>query len=918
MTRSNASSARAWIIGLGVMVVATGQCLAQVVINEVLAENRLTILDEDLDDADWLELFNRGDTPQSIVGYALSDDPSDPRKWMFPDLVLGPGEYALVWCSGKDRTAANKEAIERPETTVPFAPSLVPLDADWQYLTGSPETGPPPDGWNELGFDDTDWTVGKPGFGFGDEDVQTILPMDIGVVFFRHVFHVTAEDIPSHLVLRACYDDGILVFLNGSLVLSENVRDGDLTFASMARASGNCEGDELFDLSELAHLLTPGENLLAIALLNIRPNNNDLNLRAELGTALPVLHTNFKIKKGGETIFLTDSAGTLVDAVTLPRQAEDHSFGRIPNGEDEFFYLLHPTPARANETRSSTQLIPEAPSFEPGSGRYRAPVDVTLSADTTFADFELRYTLDGTVPSPTSLLFEASIRIAGDTVVRAAGFLNGEAITRVVSSSYFLSPLALDLTLPVLSVSMEPDDFKFVHLSNDFRGPNGEREAYLEVFNPDGSLGTDTGFGLRLHGGAGRRGDFGTQKAYKAYFRRTYGDKKLHYPMFPGIDVDDFDRLVWRIAFNDSFRAGNGTYLRDQLIRDLHEETGGLVTHGHFYHLFVNMEYRGLYNVVERMDDSFFQSHLPNEGGDWDVIKFGLGEEALEGTPHEWGRLKNFMHANDLKRDDLYEEAIQLLDLENFTSYMIINLWAQNHDWPQQNWYTARSRRDDSYWRFLIWDAESGLGPGAGQDSLAHVFSRGVASALTIIFKNLLESDRYQKFFLDEMERYFSTTLSPENVVSHIDRLADLVGDDVEHFTAPSGFEVDTWHSNVAGLRDFARERIPVMREFVLASDRFTVAPDVPFRRGDANGDGSLNVVDPIRILDHLLFASEAPVCTDALDVDDLGNVNITDAIFLLNFLFQHAAPAPAPPHGECGPDGTTDSLSCQAPTTCR
>jgi hypothetical protein len=918
MTPSTASSLRAWILALSALVLACGNAIAQIVINEVLAENRLTILDDDTDDSDWVELFNAGAAPQSLAGYTLSDDLNDPRKWTFPDSLLGAGDYALVWCSGKDRTQANTAAIERAESTVPFSPTLVSLEADWQYLTAPPDAGPPPAGWTELTFNDAAWNVGRPGFGFGDDDDQTTIPMTNGVVFLRHVFAVPPDELPSQLVFRACYDDGIVVFLNGSGVLAENVGEGELTFASTARTSRECRGvSDVFDLSEYVNLLAPGDNVLAIALLNVRANNNDMSLTPELGIALPVLHTNFKIKSGGETLILTDLEGTLADLVTVPRQAEDHSFGRFPDGGGEFFYLLHPTPKSINTTRASTELIPNAPSFEPSGGRHTGPVHVTLSAGTAFPELEIRYTLDGTHPSPQSSLFEAPIPITTDTVIRAAAFLDGEAVTRIVSGSYFLSPLALDLTLPVLSISMAPGDFEFVHLESERRGDDSEKPAYLEVFDEVGTAGAATGFGMRLHGGAGRQGDLAAQKSYKAYFRRTQGDKKLHHPMFPSTEVEEFDRLVLRSTQNDSFRGGRGTYLRDQLMRDLHEEMGSLVAHGFFYHVFVNMEYRGLYNVVERIDASFMASHRPQEGEDWDVMKRGLGDEALDGTPLEWARLSHLLRSGDVSREDLFEKAAEWLDLDNFTAYMIVNIWAQNQDWPQQNWYSTRPRRDDGRWRFVIWDAESGLGPGSGSDTLAHVFSQGVAS-LTIIFEALLESLDYQEFFLDEMERHLSATLAPDNVVAHLRRSASWIEPDIHHAAALTGFDVEVWRSNVDAIETFARERIPVMREFVRESDRFAFSSEIPFQRGDANGDGSLNVVDPIRILGHLLAAPTGNPCSDAMDVDDLGTVEISDAILLLDFLFQRGSPPPAAPHGECGADNTADDLPCDGLTACQ
>lgn len=88
------------------------------------------------------------------------------------------------------------------------------------------------------------------------------------------------------------------------------------------------------------------------------------------------------------------------------------------------------------------------------------------------------------------------------------------------------------------------------------------------------------------------------------------------------------------------------------------------------------------------------------------------------------------------------------------------------------------------------------------------------------------------------------------------------------------------------------------------------VIPSAPFARGDFNDDGAVNIDDPIRILDYLFAANDAPRCLDAGDPDDDGAVDITDPVYLLNFLF-FAAAAPVAPFPDCGEDPTSDRLEC-------
>jgi hypothetical protein len=81
------------------------------------------------------------------------------------------------------------------------------------------------------------------------------------------------------------------------------------------------------------------------------------------------------------------------------------------------------------------------------------------------------------------------------------------------------------------------------------------------------------------------------------------------------------------------------------------------------------------------------------------------------------------------------------------------------------------------------------------------------------------------------------------------------------------------------------------------------------FKRGDANGDGRVDLADAIALVSYLFLGHRRPRCFDAADSNDSNVLDIADAIYMLMWLFSggHEPPAPGPVH--CGVDNTpTDS----------
>src|SRR5262245_60638191 len=75
-----------------------------------------------------------------------------------------------------------------------------------------------------------------------------------------------------------------------------------------------------------------------------------------------------------------------------------------------------------------------------------------------------------------------------------------------------------------------------------------------------------------------------------------------------------------------------------------------------------------------------------------------------------------------------------------------------------------------------------------------------------------------------------------------------------------------------------------------------------PFRRGDSNGDGTVDLSDAVHLLDWLFLGGEVPGCLDASDGNGDRTHDLTDAVYLLGYLFLSGPVPPASGPADCGP----------------
>ncbi len=711
-----------------------------------------------------------------------------------------------------------------------FETVLIPFETEWTYwepgLSNTESSAwPGIDEWTSLAFDGATYPTGTAGMGYGDDDDRTVVKRGVNLILLRREFELTDLPTSGGLLLRIDYDDGFVAYLNGQRILTVNAPEEGIHAESFARGEHEAGQPEQFDLSRHTSVLRRGKNVLAIAGLNLSRESSDLSIHPALGLTVPALHSGFPLKKSGDTLYLIGPGGEVADQVTYDKQITDCSWGRSSNTPSEWGYFWESTPGAENGAQPLQQPF-GAPRFSPQPGIYPDGVRVSfqMAAEEPFV---LRYTTDGRDPSASSQRYEGAVRVEEPTSFRVAAFLGTDRVSPIVAGTFWVGSR---LEIPLLAFSLKPADFRVVHLEAEARGRSSERAAFWEYFDTNRKREIITGFGLRLHGGAGRNGSFRTKKSYRAYFRSAYGDGRLDGAVIPDAGVKSFDKVVLRANSND--KAPHGTSIRDQVIRDLHADMGGLAARGDWCVLLVNSEPRGVYNLTERMDEEFLASHLGP--GKFDIIK--TGETLLSGDREGWDALRRFVETTNLADQGSYDALAAQVDIENFTAYVIVNMCMQNFDWPHNNWYAAR-RVPKGRWIFMCWDSEWGLGyrhPHKGDaptdidlDPYAFMDSGGASghSLIRKLFMALLSNPGYRDYYQAEVKRYLSGPLSSKNILGRVRGHRDRIAHDLEREYARHGQSLNSWYEKLESVEAFSQR---CSADFQRFTDEYFAAIEIP------------------------------------------------------------------------------------------
>ena len=270
---------------------------------------------------------------------------------------------------------------------------------------------------------------------------------------------------------------------------------------------------------------------------------------------------------------------------------------------------------------------------------------------------------------------------------------------------------------------------------------------------------------------------------------------------------------------------------------------GQPIAHGRWVLLYLNGEFWGLYNLTERIDLQMLRGYSDKDA-EWDVIVKESGwndlgewysqEEVRDGGYGSWLENQNWIGGADFTVPENIGELKWRVNMENVFSYMFLEAYVQNTDWPGANWvayrrWDPRGLAPEIQWRMMVWDTEDRFGSGNNGKIDINTIERVYSphdSITRILEKPFIGYCGFKHEFVDRAREYLGVEnkygkpeseigqLSKERVKAEINEQAAIVRPFIQMEAerwAPDLPGLDIFEKNVANALTFAEEREEVI-----------------------------------------------------------------------------------------------------------
>lgn len=887
---SNMHFSKRLVLLMGVFVCQlsiSGSLNGQLLFNEIMASNASTLEDQFNDFPDWIELYNSGESTLLLSDFWLTDDSLEMKKWRLPEIDIPPEAYFLVFASGRDIPSS-----------LAYWHTIINTGDKWRYLVPDAPVG---ENWKTSLDYTSGWNNGSSGIGYSDNDDSTIISTTLSL-FMQKEFQVTDASSLTDAVLFMDYDDGFIAYLNGTEVArSATMGVSGTSFNYNQASSGQHEAlmyngspPEAFFLTEYIHLIQEGSNILAIQVHNTSIGSSDMSanpflllgystIRDDLPYGNPYVtvedrfpHANFKIRSAGEYLYLSHNNGDTIDIFNKVILPTDFSYGRVPGHSELFGYYNDPTPGFENGIDYFTEYFTDSVSFSSNAQDWDPQQLITLTSDQP--EDIIYYTLDGSVPNQNSQIYSNPIMIDNTTVIRARisreGNLPGPVSTRTIFTDQGHS-------LPVVSVSMNPDDLWDYNTGIYEMGPNAssdnphfganfwqdwEKPAHVEIRDRESNKIISQDVGTKIFGAWSRARP---QKSMSFFARSSYGDGSFSYPLFSSKPIMEYENFVLRNGGNDYQMS----MMRDALSAYVSSQLG--VDHQAYepYVMYLNGEYWGMMNMREKINEHFIAGnhHVHDE----DVNLLEGNSMLIHGSANSYNELIRFLSDNSMQNEQNYEDAGLLMDIDNFINFWALNVYIDNKDWPGNNNKFWSLNVPGSKFRWISFDTDFGYSiynTGAyTYNTLEFSMSEGESTWAnpdwaTLIARKMEGNDEFKRQFINRFADLMNYYYHPDYIFPVIDSFETKIEDDVQaNFSRWEG-SVSYWQNHLNRIRTYLEERPDYMRSHIIERYDLSGTEELSINTNiESAGHIRLNGIKKLKVPFNGIYFTDVPVELEAI-----------------------------------------------------
>lgn len=794
---------------------------SQVLINEVSSVNYDVLIDDDNDRPDWIEIYNAGDFPVSLDGWKIFDRDNINNAWTFPNIELKAKERRLIYASGKNKTISNKFVLEAA------GQGIFPHSRDDSYkfqyteLTGDFEFSVRVHTLrNAAEFGSTgvivreDLTNTNRFYGVfsqrSDRPSCEFLFRDDPTFEYRYPKRIysTTEAIYPDLVLSVSRKgDSITAAIKDieGYILEKNTMFWDFpesVFVGIALSSSNHNYTAKASYSELiVNQQSFGFERLKTAEYDLLSTGNSYFSKD--------LHTNFSLSRSGESLYLWDASGKLVDKVDITPMYVDMSYSRIPDGSKTWSYTQPPTPNSINENSRLKILKQPVFSLEPKFYNSEQILKIVIPD----LNAKCYYTLDGSEPDENSKLYNGeTIYINQTAVVKARVYQENCIPSQIETATYFINEFTADL--PVVSISTNSEYF-FDEQIGIFEKvfENLEYPCNFEFFDTLGIRRYENRFGMKIHGTSSQQYP---QKSFRLHSRSKYGESDLNFPIFGDNKSEIHDKIIIRNGGQDWLWA----FIRDSYVNRLADAISNLESTASRPSLvYINGVFWGWYNLRERSDDNLIENRYNVNNSSVSLIESPI--HIMKGGVNSYVQLVDSISKMTSTTSDLYTYLDKFVDIDNFIKNATFSFFVLNNDWPHHNLRFWKSNELDNKWKWFIHDFDLSLAISEQTAYQINHFKNSMDLAegdlkfwhYTLLLKKSLYDTTFMYQYLNYTSDLLNSVLLPNYTLSVLDTLFNQVKNAVPIQKARWAESLRDFDGSINNIIEFLIERPKYYRE---------------------------------------------------------------------------------------------------------